>query len=278
MSEIRYSLSPEAFKKYTTEDIRKEFLIPEVLQNGKITAVYSLYDRMVTMGAVPTNEAIDLPVYEELTKAEYFLQRREMGIINVGGSGKVTVDGEVYELANKECLYIGRGAKNVTFASNYAESPAQYFINSSPAHKEYPTTKATLADANEVNLGSKENCNERTIYQFIHEGGIQSCQLVMGFTTLKTGSIWNTFPPHTHLRRMEVYFYFDLPEDQIVMHFMGDPQETRHIAVHNHQAVISPEWSIHSGAGTAAYSFIWAMAGENQAFTDMDGQELKNIR
>tara|TARA_B100001245_G_C22826179_1_gene397446 strand:+ start:200 stop:1036 length:837 start_codon:yes stop_codon:yes gene_type:complete len=278
MSEVRYSLSPEAFKKYTTEDIRKEFLIPEVMQKGKITAVYSLYDRMVTMGAVPTNEAIELPVYEELTKAEYFLQRREMGIINVGGSGKVTVDGEVYELANKECLYIGRAAKNVTFVSNYAESPAQYFINSSPAHKEYPTTKATLADANEVNLGSKENCNERTIYQFIHEGGIQSCQLVMGFTTLKTGSIWNTFPPHTHLRRMEVYFYFDLPEDQIVMHFMGDPQETRHIAVHNHQAVISPEWSIHSGAGTAAYSFIWAMAGENQAFTDMDGQELKNIR
>ncbi|WP_258099793.1 5-dehydro-4-deoxy-D-glucuronate isomerase [Marinoscillum pacificum] len=278
MSEVRYSLSPEAFKKYTTEDIRKEFLIPEVMQKGKITAVYSLYDRMVTMGAVPTSGAIDLPVYEELTRAEYFLQRREMGIINVGGSGKITVDGEVFELANKECLYIGRGAKQVSFASNYAESPAQYFINSSPAHKEYPTTKATLADANEVNLGSKENCNERTIYQFIHEGGIQSCQLVMGFTTLKTGSIWNTFPPHTHLRRMEVYFYFDLPEDQIVMHFMGDPQETRHIAVHNHQAVISPEWSIHSGAGTAAYSFIWAMAGENQAFTDMDGQELKNIR
>ena len=207
MSEVRYSLSPEAFKKYTTEDIRKEFLIPEVMQKGKITAVYSLYDRMVTMGAVPTNEAIELPVYEELTKAEYFLQRREMGIINVGGSGKVTVDGEVYELANKECLYIGRAAKNVTFVSNYAESPAQYFINSSPAHKEYPTTKATLADANEVNLGSKENCNERTIYQFIHEGGIQSCQLVMGFTTLKTGSIWNTFPPHTHLRRMEVYLF-----------------------------------------------------------------------
>lgn len=278
MSEVRYSLSPEAFKKYTTEDIRKEFLIPEVMQKGKITAVYSLYDRMVTMGAVPTSGAIDLPVYEELTRAEYFLQRREMGIINVGGSGKVTVDGEVFELANKECLYIGRGAKQVSFASNYAESPAQYFINSSPAHKEYPTTKATLADANEVILGSKENCNERTINQFIHEGGIQSCQLVMGFTTLKTGSIWNTFPPHTHLRRMEVYFYFELPEDQMVMHFMGDPQETRHIAVHNHQAVISPEWSIHSGAGTAAYSFIWAMAGENQAFTDMDGQELKNIR
>ena len=278
MSEIRYSLSPEAFKKYTTEDIRNEFLIPEVLQKGKITAVYSMYDRMVTMGAVPTNDAIELPVYEDLTKAEFFLQRREMGIINVGGSGKVSVDGTDYELANKECLYIGRGAKSVSFSSSYADSPAEFFINSCPAHKEYPTTKAGLSDANEVNLGSPENCNERTIYQFIHEDGIQSCQLVMGFTTLKPGSIWNTFPPHTHLRRMEVYFYFDLADDQLVMHFMGDPQETRHLAIHNKQAVLSPEWSIHSGAGTSNYSFIWAMAGENQAFTDMDGQEIKNIR
>ncbi len=278
MSEIRYSLSPEAFKAYTTEDIRKEFLIPEVMKAGEITAVYSLYDRMVTLGAVPTSGSIDLPVYEDLTKATYFLERREMGIINVGGSGSVTVDGTVYELTNKECLYIGRGAKEVAFASASADTPAQYFINSCPAHKEYPTVKAGLSDANEVNLGSQENCNERTIYQYIHEDGIQSCQLVMGFTMLKTGSIWNTFPPHTHLRRMEVYFYFDLAEDQLVMHFMGDPKETRHLAVHNHQAVISPEWSIHSGAGTSNYSFIWAMAGENQAFTDMDGQELKNIR
>lgn len=278
MSEIRYSLSPEAFKSYTTEDIRKEFLIPEVMQKGKITAVYSMYDRMVTMGVVPASGSIDLPVFEDLTKAEYFLQRREMGIINVGGSGKVSVDGVDYDLANKECLYIGRGAKNIAFSSAYADSPAEFFINSCPAHKEYPTTKAVSADANEVNLGSKENCNERTIYQFIHEGGIKSCQLVMGFTTLAPGSIWNTFPPHTHLRRMEVYFYFDLADDQIVMHFMGDPQETRHLAIHNKQAVISPEWSIHSGAGTSNYSFIWAMAGENQAFTDMDGQELKNIR
>lgn len=278
MSEIRYSLSPEAFKKYTTEEIRSEFLIPEVMQEGKITAVYSMYDRMVTMGVVPTSAAIELPVYEELTKADYFLQRRELGIINVGGAGKVEVDGETYEIGNKECLYIGRGAQKVSFISDKADSPAKYFINSCPAHKEYPTVKAGLADANEVNLGSQTNCNERTIYQFIHEGGIQSCQLVMGFTTLKPGSIWNTFPPHTHLRRMEVYFYFDLAEDQIVMHFMGDPHETRHIAVHNHQAVISPEWSIHSGAGTSDYSFIWAMAGENQAFTDMDGQELKSIR
>lgn len=278
MSEVRYALSPEAFKSYTTEDIRKEFLIPEVMQKGKITAVYSLYDRMITIGVVPTNGAIDLPAYEDLTRAEYFLERREMGVLNVGGSGKVTVDGEVYELANKECLYIGKGVKSVSFASAYAESPAEFFITSCPAHKEYPTVKAGLADANEVNMGSMANCNERTIYQFIHENGIQSCQLVMGFTTLKPGSIWNTFPPHTHLRRMEVYFYFDLPEDQMVMHFMGDPQETRHIAVHNKQAVLSPEWSIHSGAGTSNYSFIWSMAGENKAFTDMDGVELKNIR
>lgn len=278
MSEIRYSVSPNAFQKYTTKDIRDEFLIPEVMQSGAITAVYSMYDRMMTLGAVPTDSALTLPVYEDLTKASYFLERREMGVINTGQEGTVTVDGTAYQLANKECLYIGKGAKEVVFASKSASNPAEFFINSCPAHHEYPIAKAGLADANEVNLGSKENCNERTIYQFIHEDGIQSCQLVMGFTTLKSGSIWNTFPPHTHLRRMEIYFYFDLADDQMVMHFMGDPQETRHIALHNKQAVISPEWSIHSGAGTSNYSFIWAMAGENKAFTDMDGQEIKAIR
>lgn len=278
MSEIRYSIGPDAFRHYTTEQMRAEFLIPQVMVPGEITAVYSMYDRMMTLGAVPAAAPLVLPVYESLTKAAFFLERREMGIINVGGSGTVKVDGKVYHLANKECLYIGRGAKEVIFVSDEAATPAEYFINSCPAHKEYPTTHATLADANQVNMGSKENCNERTIYQFIHEGGIKSCQLVMGFTSLKPGSIWNTFPPHTHLRRMEVYFYFDLPENQIVMHFMGDPKETRHLAVHNKQSVISPEWSIHSGAGTQNYAFIWAMAGENQAFTDMDGQDLKSIR
>lgn len=278
MSEIRFSTNPNDFKHYTTEDIRREFLVPEIMKPGEITAVYSMYDRMITLGAVPTIKALSLSAYESWTKAAFFLERRELGIINVGGSGKVTVDGEIFELANKECLYIGQGKQDISFESVSADAPAEYYINSCPAHKEYPTVKAGLADANEVNLGSKENCNERTIYQFIHENGIQSCQLVMGFTSLKSGSIWNTFPPHTHLRRMEAYFYFDLPEDQIVMHFMGDPKETRHIAIHNKQGIFSPEWSIHAGAGTSNYSFIWAMAGENKAFTDMDGEQLTSIR
>lgn len=278
MSEIRFSTNPADFKKYSTEDIRREFLVPEVMKPGEITAVYSMYDRMITMGVVPTIRPLELPVYESWTKAEYFLQRRELGIINVGAAGKVKVDGEVFELANKECLYIGKGKQSISFESVDDDQPAEYYINSCPAHMGYPTVKAGLSGANEVNMGSKDNCNERTIYQFIHENGIQSCQLVMGFTSLKPGSIWNTFPPHTHLRRMEAYFYFDLPEDQVVMHFMGDPKETRHIAVHNKQGVFSPEWSIHAGAGTSAYSFIWAMAGENKAFTDMDGQALTSIQ
>lgn len=278
MSEVRYSISPNHFKRYTTQEVRDEFLLDKVMVPGEITAVYSMYDRMMTLGAVPIGQTIKLPVFEDLTKAAFFLERREMGVINTGGLGNVTVDGTTYELQNKECLYIGKGAKDVSFESASVDNPAEFFINSCPAHKAYPTTKATLSDATEVNLGAKETCNERTIYQFIHEDGIQSCQLVMGFTTLAVGSIWNTFPPHTHLRRMEVYYYFDLPEDQVVMHFMGHPQETKHLAVHNKQAILSPEWSIHSGAGTANYSFVWAMAGENKAFTDMDGEDPKAIR
>lgn len=278
MNDVRFGTRPADVKKYSTQEIREQFMIPEVMKPNAITCVYSLHDRMITMGVVPVKTSIELPVYEELTKASYFLERREMGIINTGGSGTVSVDGIKYQLANKECLYIGKGSKSVQFESESANQPAEYFVNSAPAHAIYPTTKASLEQANRVDLGSKENCNERTIYQFIHEGGIQSCQLVMGFTMLAKGSIWNTFPPHTHNRRMEVYFYFDLPEDQIVMHFMGDPRETRHIVMGNKQAVISPEWSIHSGAGTSNYSFIWAMAGENQAFTDMDGEKLRDLR
>lgn len=278
MSDIRYATSPQEVKTFSTEELRERFLIDEVLKSGEITMVYSLHDRMMTLGVIPIKEVIKLPVFDELTRATYFLERREMGIINIGEAGIVTVDGEKYTLAHRECLYIGKGSREVIFESKSSGKPAEFYINSCPAHGKYPTVKADLSDANEVNLGSRENCNERTIYQFIHENGIQSCQLVMGFTVLKPGSIWNTFPPHTHLRRMEVYFYFDLDEDQIVMHFMGQPQETRHLAIHNKQAVISPEWSIHAGAGTSHYSFIWAMAGENKAFADMDGEELKNIR
>jgi 4-deoxy-L-threo-5-hexosulose-uronate ketol-isomerase len=278
MSDIRFACNPEDVKKYDTNKLRSQFLIEELMKPGELTSVYSMHDRMMTIGIVPQNESIELPPMNNLTKAEYFLERRELGIINVGGAGTVAVEDEQFTINNKECLYVGLGNKKVRFESTSAENPAEFYINSCPAHKSYPTTKASQKDANRVDLGSKENCNERTIFQFIHEDGIKSCQLVMGFTELKTGSIWNTFPPHTHLRRMEVYFYFDLPSDQVVMHFMGDPQETRHMAVHNKQAVISPEWSIHSGAGTAAYSFIWGMAGENKAFTDMDGQDLLNIK
>ena len=217
-----------------------------------------------------------LPTYDEL-KSAYFLERRELGIINIGGKGKITVDGEAFELNNLDVLYAGQGKKELIFESADPDNPAKFYLNSSPAHKAYPTVKATKHDANMVELGSPESCNERVIFQFIHEAGIQSCQLVMGYTELKTGSIWNTFPPHTHDRRMEVYFYFDLPEGQAVMHFMGQPQETRHIAIKNEEAVVSPPWSIHAGAGTASYKFVWGMAGENKAFTDMDGVALTEI-
>jgi 4-deoxy-L-threo-5-hexosulose-uronate ketol-isomerase len=233
---------------------------------------------MIVMGVMPSKEALLLPALEDITKASYHLERRELGIINVAGKGEVVADGQSYVLEYRECLYLGKGTKEVKFISDSEQNPAEFYINSLPAHATYPNKKATLSDANQVSLGSKDNCNERVIYQYIHEDGIESCQLVMGFTELKTGSTWNTFPPHTHLRRMEVYFYFDLPEDQMVMHFMGDPSETRHIVMRNKEAVISPEWSIHSGVGTAAYTFVWGMGGENQAFTDMDAANVKEFK
>ncbi len=278
MTQIRFGSHPEDIARFTTTELRDRFLIPEVMKQGEITTAYSMHDRMITLGIVPGSSPLIIPAYDELTKADYFLARREMGIINVGGAGKIVVDGEIYELGSKECLYIGKGKKSVEFSSMDVGTPAEFYVNSCPAHAEYPTVKANKSDANRVDLGSKDNCNERSIFQYIHEDGIQSCQLVMGITELASGSIWNTFPPHTHYRRMEIYFYFDMPEDQIVMHFMGDPQETRHLVMCNKQAVISPEWSIHSGAGTSNYSFVWGMAGENKAFTDMDGQQLVNIR
>ena len=276
--EIRFASHPDDAKKYTTQQLRDHYLMEEVMMIGEITVLYSMHDRMITLGIVPTKNTISLPAMDDLTKASFFAERRELGIINVAGSGTVTVDGEKFTLDKKDCLYIGRGKQEVLFASESEHTPAEFYINSCPAHKEYPTTKATLEDATQVNLGSKEYCNERTIFQYIHANGVQSCQLVMGFTELKAGSIWNTFPPHNHLRRMEVYFYFDLPENQVVLHLMGTPDETRHLVMNNRQAVISPEWSIHAGAGSSAYSFIWAMAGENKDFTDMDGCKLEDIR
>lgn len=277
-SEIRFASHPQDVKHYTTAQLREHYLIDKLFVSGEVNMVYSMHDRFITMGIQPAENKIGLPSFEAHTKAAFFLERREMGIINIGGSGKVTVDDEVFDLENKECLYIGKGKQTVTFESGDTADPALFYINSTPAHTVYPTIKGETKDANKVGLGSKENCNERTIYQFIHEDGIQSCQLVMGYTILHVGSIWNTFPPHTHHRRMEVYCYFDMPKDRLVMHFMGEPNETRHIVLRNNQAVISPEWSIHSGAGTSAYSFVWGMGGENKAFTDMDGVALDNIK
>jgi 4-deoxy-L-threo-5-hexosulose-uronate ketol-isomerase len=277
-SEIRFASHPKDVKHYTTEQLREHYHIAELFVQDEVKLVYSMHDRFITMGVQPSGISIKIPAFEEYTKAEYFLERREMGIINIGGAGSVKVDGETFILDNKECLYIGKGKKDISFSSKDAESPALFYINSTPAHKTYPIVKAEEADANKVELGSKEQANVRVIYQYIHEGGIASCQLVMGYTQLQVGSVWNTFPPHTHHRRMEVYCYFDLPDDQLVMHFMGQPEQTRHIAIKNKEAVISPEWSIHAGAGTSAYAFVWGMGGENKAFTDMDGIAIDKIR
>ncbi len=275
---LRYSSHPEDVRRFNTDELRERFLIPSLMKEDEIQMTYTLHDRMMVLGVKPVTKSLEVPSYEEYTKASYLLERREMGIINVGGSGTVVVDGISYQLGNKECLYIGKGAKSISFSSSSKSSPAEFYINSCPAHQSYPIVKATLENANKVELGSIANSNERVIYQYIHEDGIKSCQLVMGFTELKTGNVWNTFPPHTHIRRMEVYFYFDLAQDQMILHLMGEPNETRHIVMRNQQAVISPEWSIHSGAGTSSYSFIWSMAGENQAFTDMDAADMQSFK
>ncbi|WP_289063934.1 5-dehydro-4-deoxy-D-glucuronate isomerase [uncultured Zobellia sp.] len=274
--EVKYAVHPYDAKFYDTQRIRKEFHSSDLMGEDAIKMIYTHYDRFMYGTAFPMSKSLTLPTYDEL-KASYFLERRELGIINVGGKGTVTVDGEAFELGNLEALYVGKGSKEIIFASADGSAPAKFYLNSAPAHKEYPTKKATQSDANIVELGAVETSNERTLYQYIHEDGIQSCQLVMGYTELKKGSVWNTFPPHTHERRMEVYFYFDIPGDNIVMHYMGQPQETRHIAMKNFEAVVSPPWSIHSGSGTSNYRFIWGMAGENKAFTDMDGEPLQGV-
>lgn len=273
----RYGVHPLHFKDLDTGQVRDEFLVAGLMVPGQLNLTYSHYDRFVFGGAVPTSSPIALTNDDDL-KADYFLERRELGILNLGGSGSVSVDGKTFALDKFDCLYVGRGSREVRFSSDDSSKPAKYYLNSAPAHKEYPTTKYTQSEANKVELGDQPSSNRRTLYQYIHHDGIESCQLVMGFTELHEGNIWNTFPPHTHERRMEVYLYFDLPEEALVMHFMGQPEETRHLAVRDFEAVISPPWSIHSGAGTAAYRFVWGMAGENQSFADMDGAALENIR
>ena len=267
--EERYAYHPEDFKQYGTEKIRKEFLVENILEPGNVRMVYSLIERYIVGGAMPVYEPLLLETIEPL-KAEYFCERREVGIINVGGEGKVVVDGVDYPLNYKDALYVGKGSKEVLFVSSDSNKPAKFYFNSAPAHKEYPVKHVTLANANVLHLGSLESSNERDINQLLINTVVDTCQLQMGMTELKTGSVWNTMPAHTHSRRNEVYFYFEVPEDQAVCHFMGQPQETRHIWLKNEQAVISPNWSIHSAAGTSNYIFIWGMAGENLDYTDMD--------
>jgi 4-deoxy-L-threo-5-hexosulose-uronate ketol-isomerase len=264
------SVSSEDFKTYDTSRIRENFLLADLMQADKLNFTYTHYDRMMVGGVMPVAQSIKLGNYPIL-RADYFLERRELGIINVGGSAKITADGQEYQLEKLDCLYVGKGINEVTFSSVDAAAPAVLYLLSAPAHAVYPVTLLKKDGAESSSLGSKETANERTIYRYIHLKGIQSCQLVMGLTLLAPGSIWNTIPPHTHDRRMEVYFYFDVPKDHIVVHYMGQPQETRHIIVKNHNAVVSPPWSIHAGSGTANYGFIWGMAGENLEYSDMDG-------
>ncbi|GAB3644255.1 5-dehydro-4-deoxy-D-glucuronate isomerase [Spirosoma arcticum] len=276
-AEQRYASSPLALPLANTAQLRDEFLIETIFQPGQVTATYSHYDRMFLGGVMPTQQSLDLLNYGEL-KANFFLQRREIGIINVGGSGTVTAGGVAYDLAKLDCLYVGQGCETVSFGSSDLNQPAQFYWLSTPAHRSCPTRLMTSAEATPVDMGSPETVNQRTIYKYIHNDGVESCQLVMGLTVLKPGSVWNTMPAHTHDRRSEAYLYFDLPTDQRVVHLMGQPTETRHLIVADRQAIISPPWSIHSGCGTSNYSFIWGMAGENKEFTDMDAVPISALR
>ncbi|MCI2229824.1 5-dehydro-4-deoxy-D-glucuronate isomerase [Polaribacter sp. MSW13] len=273
----RYAASPQDVKKYDTARIREEFLIDNLMVHNTINLVYTHYDRFIAGSAVPTNSSLKLETIDAL-KSENFLDRRELGIINVGQTGTVTVDGTVYVLEHKEALYVGQGNKNVEFASKSAENPAMFYLNSTPAHKAFPTKKVGKEDVETIELGAPETANARTLRKYIVNSVVEVCQLQMGMTTIKPGSSWNTMPAHVHDRRMEVYFYFEVPSDQAVCHFMGEPTETRHIWMANNQAVISPPWSIHSGSGTSSYSFIWGMAGENLDYGDMDHCKINELR
>lgn len=275
--ELRTACSPLDMKFYDTARLRKEFLIDDLFKTDEVKMVYSHIDRIITGSAVPAAKALTLDAGDEL-RAEYFLQRREIGIINIGGEGTVTVDGTVYTLRHRDGLYIGMGSREVKMESTNAAQPAKFYFNSAPAHMTYPTVYIRPEDCIKVELGTMEESNHRTICKYILPGQVESCQLEMGMTTLMPGSVWNTMPCHTHDRRMEVYLYFDLPEDAVVFHYMGEPTETRHIVMRNEQAVISPSWSIHSASATRAYTFIWGMVGENQDFDDMDPVAMKDLR
>ncbi|ADL06012.1 5-dehydro-4-deoxy-D-glucuronate isomerase [Lacrimispora saccharolytica] len=279
--DIRYSANQKDFKRYTTEETRNEFLIENLYIANEVVAVYSHVDRMVTLGCMPTTETVSIDKGIDIWKnfgTSYFLERREIGIFNIGGAGKIVADGEEFKMGYKDCLYITKGTKEVTFTSEDSSNPAKFYMVSAPAHKSCKTTFIPIEKAAKKPLGAMETSNKRVINQFIHPDVLETCQLSMGMTVLDPGSVWNTMPSHTHERRMEVYMYFEIPENNVVFHMMGEGNETRHIVMQNEQAVISPSWSIHSGAGTSNYTFIWAMGGENQAFDDMDTIPTTELR
>ena len=277
--DVRQGIHSDHVKMLDTEGLRNEFLVETIFKNDEITMTYSHIDRIIFGGIQPVDTQLALlDEYGKKIGVDYFLERREIGFINIGGEGIITVDGEQFSIENKQALYIGKGAKVVTFTSKDAQSPAKFYYNSAPAHHQYPTKKITAEEASPVTLGDAKTCNVRTINKYIIPDVVTTCQLTMGLTQLHAGSNWNTMPCHTHDRRMEVYLYLDLPTDAAVFHMMGEANQTRHIMVHNEQAVISPSWSIHSGVGTQAYSFIWGMVGENQTFDDMDHIKVEDLR
>ncbi|MCY1151752.1 MAG: 5-dehydro-4-deoxy-D-glucuronate isomerase [Sphaerochaetaceae bacterium] len=279
--DIRYSTGKEPFKTMTTEQLRKEFLIQNIFVENDVTSTYSHVDRIVTLGAMPTNKEIALDKNIDAMGdfgVNFFLERRELGIINIGEEGSVKVDGKNYTLKHYDALYLPMGTKEVLLSSANSKAPAKFYMNSTPAHTAFPAKLITLEDAKHLHLGSLSESNERTINQYIHPDVLDTCQLSMGLTHLEEGSVWNTMPAHTHERRMEVYFYFDVPDDQVVFHFMGEPSQTRHIVMHNEEAVINPSWSIHAGSGTKNYTFIWSMAGENRTYSDQDHIKTTDLR
>ncbi|MBC8053023.1 MAG: 5-dehydro-4-deoxy-D-glucuronate isomerase [Sphingobacteriaceae bacterium] len=273
----RYAQGPKEVAGLNTAGLRENFLVEDLMQNDQFNFTYSHFDRAIVGSVVPVTKQQELPTYDNL-RSDYFLERREIGIINVGGDGEIIVDGATNSVNKLDALYIGKGSKSVIFKSLSADNPAKFYMYSVPAHKEFPVQLVKKEDAFPTTIGSKATANERTIYKYIHLEGAKSCQLVMGLTVLHEGSVWNTMPSHVHDRRSEIYFYFDVPDNQIVFHMMGQPQETRHLIMHNHQAVISPPWSIHSGGGTANYGFIWSMSGENLVYSDMDAVAMRDLR
>lgn len=279
--DIRYSASPRDVKRYTTEELRKEFLVQDLYQPDTVQSVYSHVDRMVVLGIMPVSKELSIDDGIDVWAnfgTNFFLERREAGVFNLGGAGYIIADGVRYELGFEDCLYISRSTKSVVFGSNDAAAPARFYVVSAPAHKDCKTTFISIKDANKRPLGATETSNKRVINQFIHPDVLETCQLSMGLTRLEPGNVWNSVPPHTHERRMEVYTYFNLPDDGVVMHMMGQPTELRPIVMKNYEAVISPSWSVHFGCGTSAYTFIWAMGGENQAFDDMDNLKVTELK